>query len=149
MWIFTFLPEFFIHLLFVAGLLGIIASLILEFVPFVKIYKTVIQVVSIIVLSLSLYLEGGLAEHKEWEYKANELKAKIAKMEADMSKSDIKIIEKVVTKTQTIREKGKQVIIYVDSNMGKYDERFSKNGQCVLPTEFFKAYNDSLNKETK
>lgn len=149
MWIFTFAPEWVIHSIFGIGLVGILVGFLLGFIPFVRKYKLIIQIVSILLFSFGVYLEGGLADYKEWEFKANELKAQIAEMETKMAKNDIKIVEKVVTKTQVIIEKSKDVVKYIDREVVKYDTKFMPGGQCEIPQEFYKAYNDSLGKGTQ
>ena len=73
MWIFTFAPEWFFHLLFGAGLVGIIAGFVLGFIPIIKKYAIPIKVISLIVLGFGIYLEGGLADFREWQLKAAEL----------------------------------------------------------------------------
>ena len=149
MWIFTVAPEFAIHLVFALGVLGLVASFIVGLIPAMKPYKLAVQIASLVILCLGVYLEGGLSDYKEWEFKANELKAKIASMEKDMANSDTKVVEKVVVQKQVVREKGKDVIRYVDREIVKYDEKFIPGGDCALPLEFFKAYNESLGKDQK
>jgi len=149
MWIFTILPEWVIHLTFGIGVVGIILGFLLGFIPFIKTYKLAIQIISILVFSLGVYLEGGLADYKEWEFKASELRVKLAEMETKMAQADTKVVEKVVTKVQVVKEKGRETIKFVDREVIKYDTKFLPGGQCEIPQEFFKAYNDSLGKETK
>jgi hypothetical protein len=149
MWIFTVLPDIFIHILLAIGVISLIAGYLIGFIPAVKPYTTLVQLIGIIILCLSIYLEGGLADTKEWESRTIDLKVKIADMEKQIAQSDIKVIEKVITKTQVVREKGKDVIKYVDREIVKYDTKFLPGGQCELPQEFFKAYNDSLGKDIK
>lgn len=149
MWIFTIAPEWVIHFIFGLGLLGILAGFLLSFIPFIKTYRLAIQIISILIFAFGVYLEGGLADYKEWEFKANELKAKIAQMETTMAKEDIKVVEKVVTKTQIVKQKGEEVIKYIDREIVKYDTKFLPGEQCEIPQEFYKAYNDSLGKEAK
>ena len=149
MWIFTVAPEWVIHLILAIGLIGVIAGFVLGFIPVIKRYKLPIQIISILVLSLGLYLEGGLSDYKEWEHKTSELKVKMAEMETKLAQADTKVVEKVVTKVQTIREKGKETIKYVDREVVKYDTKFLPGGECELPQDFFKLYNESLGKETK
>ena len=67
MWIFTVLPDAVIHMILALGIIGVIAGFLLGLIPFVKKYKLAIQVISILVMSLGLYLEGGLSDNKEWE----------------------------------------------------------------------------------
>ena len=149
MWIFTVAPEWVIHFIFGLGIFGVILGFLLGFIPFVKTYKLAIQVISMLVFTFGVYLEGGLADYKEWEFKANELKAKLAEMETKMAKTDIKVVEKVVTQTKVVKEKGAEVIKYVDREIVKYDTKFLPGGQCEIPQEFYKAYNDSLGKDVK
>jgi uncharacterized membrane protein len=100
MWILSFLPEWAFHLLLIAGVLGTIAGFVLGMVPVIKQYIIPIRVISLIVLSLALYLEGGLADNKEWELRVKEMEAKVAQAEAMASKENVKIVEKVVKKTE-------------------------------------------------
>ena len=114
MWILSILPDAAIHLIFILGILGTIAGFVLGFIPFVKTYQFAIQICSIIVLVFGVYLEGGLADYKEWELRVKEMEAKVAKAEAESANKNTEIQEKVVEKTKVIREKGRDIIKYVD-----------------------------------
>jgi uncharacterized membrane protein len=149
MWIITVLPEWVFHLILSIGVLGLIFGFVLGAIPLVKRYKLGIQIISGLMLILGIYLQGALADFKEWQQKAAELQVKMAEMETKLAQTDTKIIEKVITKTQVIREKGKEVIKYVDREVVKYDTKFLPGGECELPQEFFKAYNESLGKGVK
>ena len=149
MWIFTVLPDWAFHALFFVGLIASIVGFALGMIPIIKKYAIPIKVVGGFLLVLGIFLEGGLNDYKEWEFKANELKATISKMETEMAKNDTKVVEKVVVQKQVVREKGKDVIRYVDREVVKYDDKFAKGQQCELPQEFYKAYNDSLGKDQK
>jgi hypothetical protein len=94
--------------------LGTIAGFVLGFIPFVKTYKLAIQVISLLVLVLGVYLEGGLADYKEWQLKVAEMEAKIAQAETKSSEKNVEIQEKIVEKTKVVREKGRDIIKYVD-----------------------------------
>ena len=114
MWILSILPDAAIHLIFILGILGTIAGFVLGFIPFVKTYQFAIQICSIVILVFGVYLEGGLAENKEWELKVKEMEAKVAQAEAQSANKNTEIQEKVVEKTKVIREKGRDIIKYVD-----------------------------------
>ena len=114
MWILSILPDAAIHLIFGLGILGTIAGFVLGFIPFVKTYQFAIQICSIIVLVFGVYLEGGLADYKEWELRVKEMEAKVAQAEAQSANKNTEIQEKVVEKTKVIREKGRDIIKYVD-----------------------------------
>ena len=114
MWILSILPEAAIHIIFGLGILGTIAGFVLGFIPFIKAYRLAIQVISILVLVFGVYLEGGLADYKEWELKVKEMEAKVAQAEAKSSEKNIEIQEKIVETTKVVREKGRDIIKYVD-----------------------------------
>jgi hypothetical protein len=114
MWILSILPDAAIHIIFGLGILGTIAGFVLGFIPFVKTYQFAIQICSIIVLVFGVYLEGGLADYKEWELRVKEMEAKVAQAEAQSANKNVEIQEKVVEKTKVIREKGRDIIKYVD-----------------------------------
>lgn len=113
MWIFTVLPEAIIHAIFGLGVLGLIAGFVLGFIPIINKYKLPIQIISILIFALGLYLEGGLADNKEWQFRVKELEVKLAKAEAEASKKNIEIQTEVVEKVRVIREKGEKQIEYI------------------------------------
>jgi hypothetical protein len=114
MWILSILPEAAIHIIFGLGILGTIAGFVLGFMPFIKPYKLAIQVIALLLLVLGVYLEGGLADNKEWQLKVKEMETKLAQAEAKSSEKNVEIQEKIVEKTKVVREKGRDIIKYVD-----------------------------------
>lgn len=149
MWIFTVLPDWVFHAIFAVGLVGTIAGFVLGMIPIISRYALPIRIISVLVLALGIYLQGGLADNAKWVQRANELKAQIAEMESQIAKQDVKIVEKVVTQTQIVKERGAEVIRYVDREVIKYDTKFAAGGECALPPEFYTAYNESLGIEEK
>lgn len=114
MWIISFLPEWAIHTIFGLGLAITIAGFVLGMIPIIKRYIIPVRVIGLLVLVLGLYLEGGLADNKEWQLRVKEMEAKMAKLEVEAAKQNIQIQEKVVEKTKVVREKGQDIIQYVD-----------------------------------
>lgn len=148
MWIISFLPEWVFHLTLTIGILGTITGFVLGFIPLVKTYKIAIQVVSLLILSLGLYLEGGLADYKEWEAKVKELEAKIAVAEEKSKAVNVEVQEKVITQTKVVREKGKDIIKYIDRDVIKKEEIIKYVEQCPVPKEIIDLHNQAaiLNK---
>lgn len=143
MWVLSILPDWAFHLLLIIGVLGTVAGFVLGMIPGIKTYVLPIRVISLLVLAVALYLEGGLADYKEWELKVKEVEAKLAEAEAKSAQENVKIVEKVVTKTQIVRTRGEDIIKYVDREIIRYDEKFAKGGICEIPPEFIKAHNDA------
>ena len=141
MWILSILPDAAIHIIFGLGILGTIAGFVLGFIPFIKNYKLAIQVISLLVLVFGVYLEGGLADYKEWELKVKEMEAKVAQAEAQSANKNTEIQEKIVEKTKVIREKGRDIIKYVDKEIIKKEEVIKYVENCPVPKEIIDAHN--------
>ena len=148
MWILSILPEAAIHIIFGLGILGTIAGFVLGFIPFIRPYKLPIQIISLLTLVLGVYLEGGLADYKEWELKVKEMEAKVAQAEAKSANVNTEIQEKVVEKTKVIREKGRDIIKYVDKEIVKKEEVIKYVENCPVPKDIIDIHNQAaeLNK---
>ena len=142
MFILSILPDAAIHIIFGLGILGTIAGFVLGFIPFVKTYQFAIQICSIVVLVIGVYLEGGLADYKEWELRVKEMEAKVAQAEAQSANKNVEIQEKIVEKTKVIREKGKDIIQYIDKEVVKKEEVIKYIENCPVPKDVI----DTLNK---
>jgi hypothetical protein len=125
------------------GVLGTVAGFVLGMIPVIKTYIIPIRVISILLLSIGLYLEGGLADYQVWEAKVKEVEAKLAQAELQSAKENTKIVTKVITKTQIVRTRGQDIVRYVDREIVKYDVKFAPGGICEIPKEFIKAHNDA------
>lgn len=143
MFILSILPEWVFHAITIAGVLGTIVGFVLGMIPVIKTYIIPIRVISLLLLSFGLYLEGGLADYKVWEAKVKEVEAKLAQAEVQSVKENTKIVTKVITKTQVVKTRGQDIVRYVDREVIKYDEKFAKGGICEIPKEFIKAHNDA------
>ena len=141
MWIINWLPEFVVHLIFLAGVVGTIAGFVLGFIPFVSKYKLPIQIISLLLLSLGVYLEGGLAEKAKWELRVKEMEVKVAEAEAKSAIVNTEIVEKVVTEKQIVKVKGDKVIEYIDREVKVFDNT------CTVPEIDIKAHNMAAKNE--
>lgn len=141
MWIINWLPEFVVHLIFLAGVVGTIAGFVLGFIPFVSKYKLPIQIISLIVLTLGVYLEGGLSEKAKWEMRVKEMEVKVAEAEAKSAVVNTEIVEKVITEKQYIKVKGDKVIEYIDREVKVFDNT------CTVPEIAIKAHNMAAKNE--
>ena len=143
MFILSILPEWVFHAITIAGILGTVVGFVLGMIPVIKTYIIPIRVISILLLSFGLFLEGGLADYKAWELRVKEVEAKLAEAELKSAKENTKIVTKVITKTQIVKTRGQDIVRYVDREIVKYDEKFAKGGVCEIPKEFIKAHNDA------
>lgn len=135
MWILQWLPDWIFYLMFFAGLLGFVATYVMKFIPFVYVYKTPIQVASVILISIGLYMSGAISNNESWEKRVREMEAKVAEAQVQAANENVKIVEKVVTKIQVIKERNNDIIQYVNTNLVQYDET------CKIPQPFIEALN--------
>lgn len=137
-WMLGLLPNWFWTLVLILGVLGIIASWVLKFVPFVSTYRLPIQVASIIALLVGVYFEGFNSNEEKWQAKVKELEAKVAKAEAASKTENVVIQEKIVYKDKIIREKGKKQIEYIDRIIKGDTEFITKDMSEAERAEFKK-----------
>lgn len=143
MWYLSLLPSIVFHAILAAGLLFIFVSMVLKVVPFVSTYYIPIRIVGFVLFVLGVYFEGGLGIQAAMMERVKEMEAKVAAAEAESKKENIKIQEKIVYKQKIVREKGAEVIKYIDREIVKYDTKFAPGGICELPKEFFISHNDA------
>jgi hypothetical protein len=141
MWIINWLPEFVVHLIFLAGIVGTIAGFVLGFIPFISKYKLPIQIISLLLLSLGVYLEGGLAEKAKWELRVKEMEAKVAEAQVKAAVVNTEIVEKIVTEKEYIKVKGAKVVEYIDREVKVFDTN------CTVPEVAIKAHDMSASNE--
>jgi hypothetical protein len=80
---------------------------------------------------------GVNIERNVWEAKVKELEVKLANNQVESVKENIKIVEKIVTKKQIIKERGEEVVKYINKEVVKYDPK------CEIPQEFIKSLNNA------
>jgi hypothetical protein len=93
-------------------------------------------------LSFGLYLEGGLADQTIWQLKVKEMEAKVAKAETESQKVTTEVVTKILTKKQIIKEKGNDIVKYIDREVVKY------NNTCTIPEVVITAHNAAAKNET-
>jgi hypothetical protein len=135
MWILEWLPSWIFYACFLVGVLGLVATFMLKFIPFLYVYKSSIQISSIILIAFGTYMAGAISNNEKWEARVKELELKIASAQVESVKVNTEIVEKVVVKREYYKERGQDVIQYIDREVVKYDER------CVIPKEFVEAHN--------
>jgi hypothetical protein len=131
MWLFNLVPQSLFYLLFLASGTGYCVSL---FLPTTILQKQV-KIASIAALAISVYLLGMLYVNNYWKDRAEALQAQVAELEAKSSKTNTVIKNRLVTRTETIRVRGDDIVKYVDREVTKYD------AGCVIPPEFVDAHN--------
>ena len=143
MWILKWLPIWIFYAVLSVGLIGLAVTYLLKYIPIpaIYIYKTPIQLASVALIVLGTYMSGAISNEEAWLARVKELEAKVQAAQVESEKENIKIETKIVTKTQVIKERGEEIIKYVDKEIVKYDTKFLPGGECEIPKEFIVLHN--------
>ena len=119
MWVLHFIPDSFIlyavYCAMAAGAAGIAISYFVTFIPFLNIYRTPIQLLSVIVFCAGVYWFGSYDTEMQWRARVAEMEAKIAEAEQKSHQANEELQSKVVEKTKIVKEKGKIQIEYINT----------------------------------
>ena len=135
MWILNFLPDWFFYIILLAGVGGLVASYLMKFIPFVYMYRTPIQIGSVVAIVLGTFMIGAAWNDQEWRRRVAEMEQKVAAAEVQSNEENVKIITKIVNKTEVIKTKGDDVIKYIEKEVVKYNDR------CEIPNQLVEALN--------
>ena len=140
MWYLSLLPNAFFHAIVIAGVLAVLGSMFLKMIPLVNKYYIPMRIIGFVVFTFGIYFEGGLANEEQWVAKVKEMETKVAAAEAEGKKETIKIQQKVVVQQKVIREKGEEIVKYIDREIVKYDN------SCIIPKEVIEIHNKAAKK---
>jgi uncharacterized protein YacL (UPF0231 family) len=103
-WLFNFLPDWIFHLVVFVGVLGLLASTFFGFIPFISKYTLPVKVVSIVLLVIGVWFEGGLSNNQAWMDKVHALEKKVAEAEAKSAEANTTLVSMMATKNKEIAE---------------------------------------------
>ena len=108
------LPDWFWALVLIAGVLAILASFVLKFIPFVSTYRLPLQVGGILALLVGVYFQGVIANEAKWEARVKELEAKLVIAEQESKQTNTVIQEKIVKQKEFVKGKTEYITKYID-----------------------------------
>jgi hypothetical protein len=137
MWIIDFLPDWIWTLVLWLGIISIGVSYLLAKIPVVGQYKLPLRIGGVVALLIGVYFQGAVSNEEKWQARVKELEAKIVVAEEKSKEETVKIVNKTVVKREYYRERGNDIVQYVDREIVKYDNT------CPVPKEVVKAHNDA------
>jgi hypothetical protein len=144
MWLLNLLPDWIFYAILAIGTIGL---LLLKFTPFIPVlYRTAITPVLFLFVAFGIFMSGSIYASKDWVARVKEMQDKVAIVEVQSKEENVKIVTKIVKKTEIVRERGQEIIRYVDREVTKYDTKFLPGGECEIPKEFIKSMNDAAEK---
>lgn len=145
MWILQFLPFWIFYTILFVGVIVFASTYLIKFIPIpaIYLYKTPLQIISMFLIVIGVYMSGSIANENLWLLKVKDLEIKVAQAEAKSQEVNVKIVEKFITKTQIVREKGAEIVRYVDKEIVKYDSK------CEVPKEAISVINKAAESISK
>lgn len=130
-----------VNLILLAGTVITVAGFFIRFIPFVNTYRIPVQIAGILLLTLGVYFQGGYTTEMAWRERVKEVEDKLAIAEKRSAEVNTEIVTKVVTQTRIVRERGDDIIRYVDREVVKNQEviRFVEN--CPIPDVIINTHN--------
>ena len=133
MWILQFLPNWIFYVLCFAGIAAFLVTKFVKILPNAQL----IQAASVAVVLFSIYMIGAISNNDAWLAKIKDLEVKVAEAEAKSATANSEIVEKIVTKTQVVKQRGQDIVKYVDREVVKFD------ANCVIPKDFVVVHNQA------
>ena len=136
--ILTIFPDFVFHLAVTLGFLGVIATLILYFIPLQKTLQIATFIISVALLSVGLYFSGAINQRDSYKQKIKDLEVELEKAKSEVN---IKTVTKVIYRTQKIKETGTQ--------LGKEVDRIAPTiNNCPVPKSLVDIHNAAARNES-
>jgi hypothetical protein len=140
MWMLSLIPDtlliWVINAVLLAGIAGTVVSVLfklaIRYIPWIIPYRLLLQLVSVILLVLGVYLKGGYAVEAEWRERVAELEKQVAVAEQKSKEANTQIqtvyvdrVKVVKEKQIIIQEKLKTVEVKIDANCKVVPEAIS------------------------
>ena len=145
MWLLHLLPDSLISLIvdlvLAAGVVVTLAGFFANFIPFVTVYRIPVQIAGILLLTVGVYFEGGYTTEMAWRERVREVESKLEIAQKQSAEVNTEIVTKTVTQTRIVRERGDDIVRYVDREVVKNQEviRFVEN--CPIPEIIINTHN--------
>ena len=143
MWVVNFLPDFVFHFLLLAGLLGLVTSVVIDSIPFISTNAKAIQLASAVVLAIALFFEGAISDNASWQARVKELELKIAKAETESVEANGKLSKALAAKDKEIALAQAELKNRIRQGAAAMD------AVCKIPADVVDILNDAVKKGAK
>ena len=145
MWLLHLLPDsliaWVVNTILIAGAVVTVAGFFVRFIPFVNTYRIPVQITGILLLILGVYFQGGYTTEMAWRERVQEVEARLAAAETRSAEVNTEIVTRVVTQTRIVRERGNDIIRYVDREVVRDQEVIKFVENCPVPEVIVNTHN--------
>ena len=142
MWLLEFLPDWIFHAVLVFGVMAMAASFVLKFIPFVTAYRLPIQAAGLILTVLGVWFEGAMSNEAAWQTRVHEMEQKVAAAEVKSAQETVRIVTRVVTQIQTIKDTTNANTQYLEKQVAQDLDR-----ECSLTNASVMLHNSASQNE--
>ena len=130
-----------VNMILIAGAVTTAAGFFVRFIPFVNTYRIPVQIAGILLLITGVYFEGGYTTEMAWRERVREVEAKLQVAETRSAEVNAEIVTRVVTQTRIVRERGNDIVRYVDREVVKNQEVIKFVENCPIPEIIVNTHN--------
>ena len=116
---------------------------ILRLIPGLSVYHTSIQVASVLILTAGVYFKGGLSTELIWRQKVEKVQKELDIANSKAKEKIIEVQEKVVYRDRIIKERGEDLIKFIDREIVKKEKIIKYIEQCPVPNELIEIHNQA------
>lgn len=135
------IPQGVYHSLVIIGIIGLIASYLVKFIPFIYRYLIPLQLVSIISLVTGIYYSGVTANEAKWKAEVGKLKKDVLIAEERARNISAKVEYVFVDRVQKVKD----VQILIQEKLR--DISVSIDSQCRVTPDAVNAINSAAKNE--
>lgn len=152
MWLLHLLPDgvlqYIVNGILILGIMMTLISFfalnyILRLIPGLSVYHTSIQVASVLILTAGVYFKGGLSTELIWRQKVEKVQKELDIANNKAKEKIIEVQEKVVYRDKIIKERGEDLIKFIDREIVKKEEIIKYIEQCPVPNELIEIHNQA------
>ena len=130
-----------VNMILIAGAVTTAAGFFVRFIPFVNTYRIPVQIAGILLLTTGVYFEGGYTTEMAWRERVREVEAKLQVAETRSAEVNTEIVTRVITQTRIVRERGNDIVRYVDREVVKNQEVIKFVENCPIPEIIVNTHN--------
>jgi hypothetical protein len=125
----------------IAGLAGILISYFIRFVPFINIYRTPIQIISIIVFCSGIYWYGGYSTEMLWRDEVTKMEEKVKESEEKSKKVNTVLKKVYVDRVKIV----KQDVVVIQEKIREVSNTIDKD--CKVSPEAVNLLNQAARRK--
>jgi hypothetical protein len=122
--------------------MAMVASFVLKFIPFVTAYRLPIQAAGLVLTVLGVWFEGAMSNEAAWQARVHEMEQKVAAAEVKSAQETVRIVTRVVTQIQTIKDTTNANTQYLEKQVAQDLDR-----ECSLTNASVMLHNSASQNE--